>query len=168
MEEKNTINSALKSRIKKLEHIIDVESAKIEEINACDEPLTPAKYHEFHDILDDILAKVSFHEDQIVQIKEEISEYDAAIKAARKKSDELGKALNKNKFKFGLKGTLKQSYSRSGSCMRRLTEEEQHARSQPYAATPYEPASYAHTSGGGAQTRKKKRTRKQKTRKTRS
>ena len=59
------------------------------------------------------------------------------IEAVDQKINEAKTALNKNKFKFGLKGQLKQSLSESNPS--EMTAEEADAFEAPYIETPFNP-----------------------------
>jgi len=78
--------------------------------------------------------------DLVTNLYNKANEFKEQINVVFEKLDKLAKAVNNNKFKFGLKGQIKRSIERSIEVERKekpeMTEEQQHAFEQPYAQTP--------------------------------
>lgn len=119
--------------------------------------VNPSYYQQFFDQIEHSRRLYTGYKDVATDMDNKLNELKEQINVVFEKLDEFGEALNKNKFKYGLKGQIKK-FIRTQREIPEMTEEQQHAFEQPYAQTPFE--------RGGKRRRKTKRV-KSKRRKTR-
>lgn len=158
----NALEDLLRNRTPEYMEALD---RKIQMYNDADRMISPPQYQQIFNTIETGRFLYRQYLDLVTNLYNKANEFKEQINVVFEKLDKLAKAVNNNKFKFGLKGQIKRSIERSIEVERKekpeMTEEQQHAFEQPYAQTP------ADISGrGGRKTRRIRKTKKSKRRKT--
>jgi hypothetical protein len=138
---------------------MNVIDEKIKMTNDFNELVTPEKYNEMFNIIDNAKNKLNVNKEITVNTINHLNQYIDSLNLCLEKNDILTQALNNNRLKFGLKGQIKQYIQRQQE-LPEMTEEQQHAFQQPYAETP------SNVLGRGG--RRTRRTRRPKTRRSKT
>lgn len=152
--EKNLIdaNNALEHLLRTSNpRYINVLDEKIKMVNDADIMAHPSNYKEFFDLIEAGRQLYRRYNNIITDMDNKINEFKEQSNLVLEKLDKLAESVNKNKFKYGLKGQIKQSIKLQRE-MPEMTEEQQHAFEQPYAQTPADILGR-----GGKKTRRSKR-----------
>jgi len=96
---------------------------------------SPSNYNENFDTIENVRRLYTRYKVLATDMDDKINEFKEQTNLIFEKLDKMAEAINKNKFKYGLKGQIKQSIKLQRQ-MPEMTEEQQHAFEQPYVETP--------------------------------
>jgi hypothetical protein len=135
---------------------INVLDEKIKMYSETDKMITPKSYEHAFDILQSGKEKYITFKEAATNLASKTNEFKEHVNIVLEKLNDLSEEINKNKFKYGLKGQIKQSIELNGE-MPEMTEEQQHAFEQPYAQTPADIVGK-----GGKKTRRRRKSKRSK------